>query len=175
MIHVTEHGLDDAVQRLSNFNSGRLQRALTQAVRRALKAAKTDAGQRVAARYTIATGKVTRSIKIKASGLSGSMTSSGGRNPLPFFILRPKRRLKHPPRGGLYAQVVHGQGGMLSRAFVWKARVFERVGRPRLPIRQLTSVSNPGMLSHSAVSRFIVDNMRRRSLDEISRALEWLF
>lgn len=170
MIHVTEHGLDDAVQRLSNFNSGRLQRALAQAVRRTLKAAKSDAAQRVAARYTIATGRVTRSIKIKASGLSGAMTSSGGRNPLPYFILRPKRRLKHPPRGGLYAQVVHGQGGMLSRAFVWKAHVFARVGRPRLPIRKLNTVSNPGMISHPSVSRFIIQNMERRIGNEISLA-----
>lgn len=170
MIHVTTNGLESAVQRLENFNSGRLQRALTQAVRKTLRAAKTDAGARVAARYTIATGKVTKSIKIKAAGLSGSMTSSGGRNPLPYFILRPKRRLKRPPKGGLYAQVVHGQGGMLSRAFIHNGQPFERVGRARLPIRKLNTVSNPGMLSHPTVSKFIVQNMERRIGDEISRA-----
>ena len=163
MIHVTTHGLNDAVQKLSNFNDGKLRRALRSAVMRTLKGAKRDAGQKVKQRYTIASGKVTSSIKLKCSGLSGSMTSSGGRNPLPNFILRPKSRPKRPPAGGVYAQVVRGQGGQIQHAFIQRnGQPYERTTPRRFPIKRLTTVSNPGMLSNPHVAPFIVRKMEER-------------
>ena len=130
---------------------------------RTLKGAKKDAGTKVKQRYTIAAGKVTSSIKLKCSGLSGSMTSSGGRNKLPSFILRPKSRPKRPPAGGVYAQVVRGQGGQIPHAFIQKnGQPYERTTPRRFPIKRLTTVSNPGMLSNPHVAPFIVRKMEQR-------------
>ena len=170
MIHVTTNGLDSAVQRLSNFNTGRLQRALTQAVRRTLKAAKSDAAQRVAARYTIAAGRVTSSIKIRASGLSGAMTSTGQGFPMKFFVMRPQRRPRRPPPGGVFVQMVRSQGGMLSKAFVHNGHPFARVGKSRLPIKKYLGASAPGMLKHPTISSFILSKMEQRIGNEISQA-----
>ncbi|MBR4383856.1 MAG: hypothetical protein IKP64_09895 [Selenomonadaceae bacterium] len=163
MFTITAHGLDAAIQKLSNVDEGKLRRALRSAVMRTLRGAKKDAGTKVKQRYTIAASKVTRTIKLRASGLSGSMTSSGGRNPLPNFIQRPKSRPRKMPPGGVYVQNVRGQGGQLLHAFIQKnGQPYERVGRPRFPIKRLTGPSAPGMLGNSHVAPFIVRKMEER-------------
>lgn len=163
MFTITPHGLDAAVDKLSNFNESKLRRALQSAVMRTLRGAKKDAGTKVKARYTIAAAKVTRTIKLKASGLSGSMTSTGGRNPLPNFVLRPKSRPRKMPPGGVYVQNVRGQGGQLVHAFIQKnGQPYERTGASRFPIKRLTGPSAPGMLGNPHVAPFIVRKMEER-------------
>lgn len=163
MFTITAHGLDAAIQKLSNVDEGKLRRALRSAVMRTLRGAKKDAGTKVKQRYTIAASKITRTIKLKASGLSGSMTSSGPRNKLSEFILRPKSRPRKMPPGGVYVQNVRGQGGQIRRAFIQKnGQPYERTGASRFPIKRLTGPSAPGMLGNPHVAPFIVRKMEER-------------
>lgn len=163
MFTITAHGLDEAIAKLSNVDEGKLRRALRSAVMRTLRGAKKDAGTKIAQRYTIAASKVTKTIRLKAAGLSGSMTSSGPRNPLPNFILRPKSRPRKMPPGGVYVQNVRGQGGQISHAFIQKnGQPYERTTPRRFPIKRLTGPSAPGMLGNPHVAPFIVRKMEER-------------
>lgn len=163
MFSITATGIDAAIERLSNVDQSKLQRAIRAAVMRTLRGARKDAGTKVKQRYTIAAGKVTRTIKLRAFGLGGEMTSSGGRNPLPWFVVRPRSRPKKMPSGGVFVMNVRGQGGFLRHAFLQKnGQVYERTGQNRFPIRRLSGPGAPGMLSSPSVSAFIVRHMEER-------------
>lgn len=162
MFTITFNGLNEAIERLSRSPSG-LDRAIRSAVRRTLRGGKKDAGTKVKQRYTIKAGEVIRTIRLKQSGFSGSMTSSGSRNPLKKFMIRPRSRPRKMPAGGVFAMNVIGQGGQIRRAFLMRSgNVFERVGRSRYPIKPITGPAAPGMLSSPPVSSFIVAHMSQR-------------
>ena len=179
MIRITTTGIEAAIAALSKSPSG-LDRAIRSAVRRTLRGAKKDAGSKVKQRYTINAGEVIRTIRLSQSGYSGSMTSSGARNPLRKFNIRPRSRPRKMPPGGVFAQNVRGQGGMIHRAFLQRSGgVYERVGNPRFPIRQLKGPSAPGMLGNPVVGPFIEAKMYQRlgiNLEhELSAAMGGLF
>lgn len=162
MFTVTVRGLDEAISRLSRSPSG-LDRAIRSAVRRTLRGAKKDAGTKVKQRYTINAGEVIRTIKLRQSGYSGAMTSSGARNPLKKFNIRPRSRPRRMPPGGVFAQNVRGQGGMIRRAFLQRSgNVFERVGRSRFPIKHITGPAAPQMLGNPVVGPWIEAKMYQR-------------
>lgn len=162
MFTISYSGLDEAISRLSRSPTG-LDRAIRSAVRRTLRGAKKFAGSKASARYLIGAGEVLRSIKLKQSGYNGAMTSSGARNPLKKFNIRPRSRPRKMPPGGVFAQVVRGQGGQIRRAFLQRSgSVVERVGAPRFPIRQLKTVAVPQMLSNPHVGPQIEANMAQR-------------
>lgn len=172
MFTITAHGLDEAAAKLESFNDSKLRRALRSAVMRTLRGAKKDAGTKVKQRYTIAASKVISTIKLRAADLSGSMTSTGGRNPLPNFIQRPKSRPRKMPAGGVYVQNVRGQGGNLLHAFIQRnGQPYERVGASRFPIKRLTGPSAPGMLGNPHVAPFIVQRMEHRIGVDIEHAI----
>lgn len=154
--------LEAKIQRLS-MTPGALERAAKRAVGRTLRGGKKDAGTKVKQRYTINAGEVIRTIKLKQSGLNGEMTSRGSRNPLKKFNLRPRKRPRKMPAGGVFVQNVRGQGGNLLHAFLQKSgNVYERVGRPRFPIRHLKGPSAPGMLGNPHVGPHIENKMFQR-------------
>ena len=145
MFNISYTGLDEAIAKFSRAPNG-LNRAVSSAIRRTLRGAKKDAGTKASQRYLIGAGEVTKTIRLRQSGFSGSMTSAGSRNPLRKFNIRPRSRPRRMPPGGVFAQVVHGQGGMIRRAFLQRSGgVFERVGSSRFPIRQLKTVTIPQM------------------------------
>ena len=163
MFNITATGLDEAIQRLSNADVSKLQRAIRSAIMRTLRGARQDAGRKIAQRYTIAAGKVTRTIKLRAMGFSGEMTSSGSRNKASSFVLRPRSRPRKMPPGGVFIMNVRGQGGAIRRGFIQKnGEPYERTGRSRFPIRRLSGPSAPGMLSSPHVAPFIVRRMEER-------------
>lgn len=179
MFNITSHGLDEAIAKLSKSPTG-LSKAIRSAIRRTLRGAKKDAGSKVKARYTINAGEVIRTIRLQQSGFSGSMTSSGSRNPLKKFHIRPSARPRRMPPGGVFAQNVRGQGGAIRRAWLKRSGgVFERINSARFPIRQLKGPSAPGMLSNPIVAPFIVARMEHRlGIDlehELSAAMGGLF
>ena len=133
MFTITTSGLERAIELLSRTPAG-LPRAIRSAVRRTLRGAK-----------------------------NGSMTSSGARNPLKKFKINPRSRPRKMPRGGVYAQVVRGQGGQIFHAFLQRSgSVVERVGKPRFPLRTLKTVAVPQMLSNQHVGPFIEAKMATR-------------
>ena len=162
MFVITSRGLEAAIAKLSQSPTG-LDRAIKSAVRRTLRGAKKDAGTKVKQRYTINAGEVIKTIRLQQSGYSGAMTSSGSRNQLRKFNIRPKSRPRKMPPGGVFAQNVRGQGGMIRRAFLQRSGgVFERVGTSRFPIKQLKGPSAPGMLSNPIVGPWIEAKMAER-------------
>lgn len=164
MFTITSPNLDAAIKRLETFNDDRrLRRAVRSAIERTLRGAKKDAGSKVKSRYTINAGHVIETIRLKNSGLSGEMTSKGGRNKLSLFKLRPSARPRRMPAGGVFVQNVKGQGGYLRRGFLQRnGEPYERVSTSRYPLRRFSGPSAPGMLSSPPVSSFIVANMRER-------------
>lgn len=175
MFNITATGFDDAIERLSNVDENKLRRALRSAVMRTLRGARREAGRRIAQRYTIAAGKVTKTIKLSAMGLSGEMMSQGSRNKLQWFVVRPKTRPRKMPPGGVFVMNVKGQGGFLRRAFLGNnGYVFERVGQPRYPIHTRMGPSSPGMLGSDKVAPFIVRKMQERLGIEIEHEVSAL-
>lgn len=163
MFTISSPNFEAALKMLEKFNDEKLRRALRIAVNRTLKGAQKDAGTKIKERYTINAGHVTSTIRLKSSGLSGAMTSTGGRNKLSRFLLRPKSRPRRMPSGGVFVQNVKGQGGYLRRGFLQRnGEPYERVGTARFPIRRFTGPSAPGMLSSPPVSSYIVAHMRER-------------
>lgn len=150
------------IQRLAMI-PGALERGAKNAVRRTLRGGKQDASRKIAQRYTIKAGEVIKTIRLKQSGVSGEMSSRGGRNPLKKFHLRPRSRPRKMPPGGVFVQNVRGQGGNIRRGFLQRSgNVYERVGRPRFPIKQLKGPSAPGMLGNPIVGPYIEGKMFQR-------------
>lgn len=154
--------LQDLINRVARIPGG-LERACTRAVRRTLRGGKQDAARKIAQRYTIRAGVVTKTLKISQSGLSGAMTSSGRVNPLRLFRLRPRSRPKRMPKGGVYVQNVKGQGGYIRKGFLTSSgNVVSRAGSSRYPLRGHAGPSSPGMLGNPHVGPFIESKMFQR-------------
>ena len=142
---------------------GAMEKAATRAIRRTLRGGRQDAARKIAQRYTIATGAVTKTIKLKVGGFQGEMSSRGSRHALKKFHIRPKKRPRIMPPGGVFVQNVRGQGGYLSHAFLGhNSGVVERVGTSRYPLRLLTGPASPQMLGSPAVGPFIENKMYER-------------
>lgn len=154
---------------------GAMERAGRSAVRRTMKGGRQDAARKIAQRYTIRTGLVISTIRTRLSGMVGEMKSSGSRHPMEKFQIRPKRRPRIMPAGGVHALIVRGQGGMLPHAFLQRnGGVYERVSASRFPLRRLYSPSSPGMLAVPPVSSYIVTKMEERlgiNLEHEARAV----
>ena len=163
--------LDSVASRLAHIPGG-LERAARQAVTRTLRGGRQDAARKIGQRYTIKVGEVTKTIRLKNSGLSGEMTSRGSRNPLKKFRIKPRSRPKRMPPGGVFAQNVKGQGGFIRHGFLQRSgNVYERVGRPRFPIRHLKGPSAPGMLGNPHVGPYIEQKMFERMQINLDHAM----
>lgn len=155
----------------------KMERAGADAVRRTLKGGRQDAARKIAARYTIKTGRVTETIKTYSKGLQGSMESKGSRINLREFLLKPKKRAKGRPQppDGIFVQNVRGDGGNLFHAWnMFKGGIYQRVGPPRLPFHGFTGPAAPQMLGSKPVSSYIVDKMSERlgvNLDHAAQAV----
>ena len=166
-IRISQSGLESAVAQLPAFN---LRGKITSAIRATIADGKQEGSnlvkQRYAARSMISLGRV----KSRTSGLSGKLTISGGRNLLKRFVIRPSTRINPQPAGGVFANVVKGQGGNINRAFIAKkGLVFERVGKSRLPIRHLNTVSLPGAFER--IGDKLVSKMEQRLQTRLEQLL----
>jgi len=150
------------------------------ALQRAGAKAKTEAGRFVAEEYVISKGgfmkNVSTSIDIKGGG--GSVTAlnitfRGSVIPLIEF------NVKYSRGGTLSAQVKRGGGGTIQRAFAARVygpmRVFERVGKKRLPVEQKFGPSTAQMMANDkivdAMTEVIKETFDERIEHEIWRLL----
>jgi hypothetical protein len=161
----------------------KIPRAAARAINRAAYTARTEAARKAREEYVIKHGDVINTIKIYPASeedLSASVISRGSVIPLIKFKVSPKQpqpKRKKP----LTATVKRGEGGPIARAFTAQMKsgyigVFQRVGKPRLPIRQLYGPSVPQMLGSRSVSQWVEEKAQetldKRLEHEISRALE---
>lgn len=161
----------------------KIPRAAARAINRAAYTARTEAARKVREEYVIKHGDVIKTIKIYPASeddLAATVISRGTVIPLIKFKVSPQRpqpRRKIP----LKATVKRGEGGPIPRAFTAQMKsgyvgVFERVGKPRLPIRQLYGPSVPQMIGNPSVSEWVeekaLEKLDERLEHEIERALE---
>lgn len=145
-IRIRETGTAAAIASLPDVPA--LRSRITQAIRLTIKDGKSEGSSLVKRRYTARSMLSLGKIKMRTTGLKGTLTISGGRNKIKLFKLNPSTRPPHNPPGGLHVQIVRGQGGSLAHAFVNRGgAVLERTGRARLPLRRLNTVSLPGAFS----------------------------
>lgn len=150
----------------------KLNKAASNALRRTLKSGKQAARQKIASRYTIATGSVIETLKIRVDGLKGEMKSRGARNPMEKFQHNPRVRINPGLPGGIFASVVKGQGGNIRRAFIQrKGGIWERVGKARFPIRRFKSPAAPQMLGVTPVAEYIKRKMEERYGKNLDHAI----
>lgn len=174
MITIEPVNVSEAAVRLSKF-SGKLELATSRAIRRTLKGARQSASRKVASRYTIGSRAVMSTVSVQARGFEGEMKSRGSVIMLDRFRVRPKRRPRKMPAGGVRAEVVRGQGGQLRSAFLQRSGgVYERAGASRYPLRRIAGPSAPGMLSSPEVSRFIESRIEERFGVEFTHEAEFI-
>ena len=155
-----------ALAALATINPSAFKSKLQGAVRTALFAAETLATSKLNARYTrpdFATNKM----KLEVSGLRGTLSVKDPRHSLARFHVKPSTRPPHNPPGGIAVQVRRGQVEHFPKAFIGKGQVFERVSKPRLPIRRLTGPSGAQMFG----SKHIAPLVEQRIANKIQAAL----
>lgn len=151
------------VENLIAHIPGAVEKATKSAVKKTLREAKREAINKVKARYTSPVSLFTQSLKVKSSGLSGEILSSGAKNPLEKFKVSPGHRIT--TRGQyLQATVVKGQGGILKNAFMktTSESIFQRLGVDRYPIVKLKSVAAPSMLNVEQVREPVLNLIERQ-------------
>ena len=170
MFTIRVNGVSAAMAGLERISPSRILTRLRSAVRATLRDGKSELKNRVTERYTAKSPMSLGKLKQRASALSGSLTISGRRNELKKFSITPRSRQNPQPAGGVFASVVQGQGGALSRAFVQRGGgVYERVGAGRFPIKQIKTIALPGMAK--AVSTSVTARMEQR----LARELDGVF
>lgn len=165
---------------LAGFPGGAF-KAVYAALKRAGDTAKTKAGQFAAAQYTISKGTFMSNVNTKSS-VSGDMggaaelriSYAGSVLPLLAFHTRASRN------GLVQTQVMRSGGAVtLQHAFIapvfGQTAVFERVGAPRFPVRQLFGPSTGHMMQNEQVaeqmSETIQDTFDKRVEHELLRVL----
>lgn len=149
------------------------------AMNRAAEQGRTAAIRCVTKEYTVKARTVRETMRIKKASkedLSTELTSRGARLPL--------RDFRHSPASGdttgsnrKQIRVAVKRGGMkpLENAFIYRGRIFQRLGSARLPVEQKFSNAVPVMLNNDAVVNEVTETMESamgRRLDyEVKRTL----
>ena len=150
------------------------------AMNRAAEQGRTAAIRCVTKEYTVKARTVRETMRIKKAtkdDLNTDLTSRGARLPL--------RDFKHSPSSGdttganrKQIRVAVKRGGMrpLENAFIYRGRIFQRLGSARLPVEQKFSNAVPVMLNNDAVVNEVTETMESamtRRLDyEVKRTLQ---
>lgn len=165
---------------------------LSRALNRAISNVKTNMARQAAARYAVKQKDVKPTLTVKkarATDLAAEARSTAKEMlPLYRFKVSPKKPTpRNPP--SLYLARVLKSGGLkklsggagTSKGFVATMRsghegIFEREGRKRLPIFELSGPAVPSMVGQKANAAFIQKEgervLRERVKHEISRMLE---
>lgn len=180
-IKVSEDQLRQAERLLSHVNGGSRQ-AISRALNRSINTARSDLVRGVREEYTVRAAPVRNSIRLKNSTpqrLEAEISSSGEPLPLNYFKVQPNTpnpRRKTPIR----VSVRKGSAKPIGRAFVARVggtnKVWERVGKARLPIRRLFGPSIPQMVGNDKVIGSVADKARismdKRLNHEIGRLID---
>ena len=166
MIRILTSGNTEALQRRLSAVGAKVKSGLPKVLREALKATKPDIRAGVRGRYTY---KGAIPMRVKASGAEGTLTIKGGRNSVRKFKYRaPGKRGK---RKYLRVWYLHGSEHTYVRGFAYSGTYFERVGRPRYPIRKVTGASVPEMAGHEPEPARAIEAALGRHLNEKMEAI----
>lgn len=152
---------------------------IARALNRAAANAKSSASKKVRETYNVKSKDISSTIKILKANknrLGAVVKSTGTKVSLIKFKVTPKKRLKKQKK----VKVAVKKDGMkeLNHAFIADIngpKVFERVGKNRLPIKHLFGPSVPEMLGGKSVREFVEieseKTFEKRLEHEINREL----
>lgn len=156
---------------------------VTRALNRAVESARAAAVQEIRQTYVVKAKEVRgtmRVIKASRKTLSAQLRSRGNLIPLDHFKYKPKQpRPKNPPKvlqvqvkkAGGYKDLLHAFVADINGPKIW-----QRVGKARLPIRRLMGPAVPQMLGQDNVRAKVLEKAletyKKRLDHEINRMLE---
>lgn len=151
---ITIEPVDISTLKHLQYLPGALKKVAGRAVRQSIKVGKATVKDKAKKRYTLKSKIWGWALKSRVSGFTGVIKVSGGRNLIGEGIVRKSAH-------GVFAIIVRGQGGEINKAFTkkYKGGWWRRLGRKRFPIKELKTVSAPGMASHPAVSTPTINKM----------------
>lgn len=167
------------VTRLLSGCSEAIPSVFSNAMNRAAEQGRTAAIRCVTKEYTVKARTVRETMRIKRANkddLNTELTSRGARLPL--------RDFKHSPSSGdttgsnrKQIRVAVKRGGLKpENAFIYRGRIFQRLGAARLPVEQKFSNAVPVMLNNDTVVNEVTETMESamsRRLDyEVKRTLQ---
>lgn len=153
--------------------------ATSRAINRAVQAGKTSAVREVRSQYTIKAAAVRESMSIRLSkrdDLEGEIVSKGRPRSFTQYRLSPKRDTVGAKRK--QPMVAVKKGGALKPLghFIYKGKVFARLGAKRLPVEHKTGPAVPTLLKNENVAKTVQSTMEtvfiKRLDHEVSRLLE---
>lgn len=179
-VTVTTEHVEKAQAMLAHL-PGQSQKVLARALNRALENARSNTVKSARDEYQVKATEVRKTLKITratSTRLQAVVSSRGMVLPLSAFSVKPKTpngRRRTPIRVG----VQKGSAEALRNAFIARVGgrlgVYERVGKARLPIKQLYGPSVPQMIGNNRVIGDIAEKARQtmdvRLDHEISRVL----
>ncbi|QCT03819.1 hypothetical protein E6C60_3108 [Paenibacillus algicola] len=159
-----------------------VRKAVLSSLNRATQRSKTEAGRKTRERYLVKQKEVVETIRIKkafGNNLQATLTSRGHNIPLIKFGVTPKRKLKRAPKFLKAAVYRGGAKKPIPGAFITTAGshtgVFERVGKKRLPIKELRGPAVPSMVGSEEVREHVQqvfgEEMEKRLPHELYRTL----
>ncbi|AIW41790.1 phage tail protein [Paenibacillus sp. FSL M8-0228] len=158
-----------------------LKQATRSSVNRATQRSKTELGRKIRERYVIKQSEATKTVTVRkaaGTGMSSEIKTKGKTIPLINFSVNPKQRPARPKT--VKAGVLRGSPRKpLKRAFISNmgghTGVFERVGKKRLPVRELRGPAVPEMANNEEVVTHVqevyADEMNKRMPHELNRLL----
>lgn len=157
---------------MSDFSGleGKVPLALSRAINRVTRSAKTEAVRQVRDEYTAKAGAINKTIKVtraNPNNLSAKIESRGSSMSLLDFRVNPKKPSPRR-RSPITVEVRRGSKKPIEGAFVQRmgnggVGVFARVGSARLPIRKLFGPAVPVMLNNDSV----VEAVQRRAEEQL--------
>ena len=175
-----EAGLLKAHTMLSHIENG-APRAISNALNRTIDGVKTDVVREVVAQYDIKPGGIRKIITVaKAfpSKLTASIGSAGSPIPLIQFSVNPSKPTKGQ-NSPISVSVKRSGGKTIPGAFIARASsgkiaVMARVGKERLPIKELFGPAIPQMMGEPGVKERILAGAEERFTKRIDHEVAWL-
>jgi hypothetical protein len=165
---IGEAKLDRVKKLLAGIPDGVI-KASHQALKRAGERAKTEAGRFVAGEYVITKGGFMKNVTVTTNVSGGGGTAAFNINFRGSVIPLTEFSVKASRGGGVTAQVKRGGGGTISSAFAARVygpmRIFERVGKARLPVEQKYGPSTAQMMGNETIVELMTETIQE-SFDE---------
>lgn len=155
------------------------ERAVPRVLNRAVTHGRVVARKGVAAVYTVKSSDVSKSMTLQRAtkgNLEAGFSSKGGRLPIHRFTVKPTNDTTGNRRAPVRVRIRKDSGlQSIDRAFIHKGRVLRRVGRSRMPIQYLHSMSVPGMINAiDGLPDEINDEMEKVAMERLDHEVEWV-
>ncbi|GMB00433.1 phage tail protein [Pelosinus sp. IPA-1] len=157
-------------------------RAINSALNRTITGVRTDLVRSVRDNYDVKASDVRNAMQLKKSNpstLTASIGASGAPLPLINFRVKPAQPGKQKPGSTLRVSVKKSGGKPIKGAFVAKLQggrvgVAIRVGKARLPLKELHGPSVPQMLGEANLATNVMSSAQERFLKRIAHEVDWL-